>query len=200
MSNKLEQLTNQLYAEGVDKANKEAEVILKEAQTRADKIIKDAQDKAAQIQKQAHEQAKNDEMNIKSELKLSSNQALNLLKQQISDLVQFKSIDEKVKDAMNDTKFVQSIIELSIKSWAEKNSIDPNIILSDKDQELKTFLEQGIDKALKDKFEVTTDGTIASGFQIAAKDGSYKLSFTDQDFSNLLRSILRKSTVEFLFN
>lgn len=200
MSNKLEQLTNQLYNEGVEKANKEAKLIIDQAQAQAESIVKQAKEKADQIEKQAADRAKNNELNIKSELKMSSEQALNLLKQKITDLVMFKLVDSNVKEAMTDAKFVQSIIELSIKTWAEKNSVNPRVILSEKETDLHSFLKTGINKSLKDNFTIETNNNIGKGFQIAAQDGSYKLSFTDADFSNLIKSLLRKSTEEFLFN
>lgn len=199
MSTKLEQLTNQIYTEGVEKANKEAEAIIAQAEQKAAEILKKAQADAQAQALATTEKANSEAQNIMSELKTSSNQSINLIKQELTDLVQFKVVDENVKAAMDDKKFVQSIIEKTIQAWADKGNIDPTVLISDKDKDLENFLKTGINKALATKLEVKTDTGIASGFQIAAQDGSFKLSFTDQDFANLLKSLLRKSTIEFLF-
>jgi len=37
------------------------------------------------------------------------------------------------------------------------------------------------------------------GFQIGPKDGSYKVSFTDEDFKNFFKDYLRPGLIELLF-
>ena len=53
MENKLQQLTEKLYNEGLSKGRAEAEAVLAKAHADAEKIVAEAQDKAREITAQA---------------------------------------------------------------------------------------------------------------------------------------------------
>ncbi|MFW5804089.1 MAG: V-type ATP synthase subunit E [bacterium] len=201
MESKLQELTEKLYREGVSKANAEADTIIEEAKQKAQDIIEEAKKKANEIILDADKKAVELKKNIETEMKLSSKQAINALKQQITDLVTFKSIDKEVSEAINEKDFIKKIIEITIKSWnPAKDNIDLSILLPEENQkEMDAFLKSKSKELLNKGIEFTYSSSIKSGFKIGPSDGSYKISFTDQDFENFFRVYLRPKTIELLY-
>ena len=70
MNTKLQELTDKIYLEGVEKGNAEAKVIIENADTKAADIVAKAQAQAAEIIAKAEFQAAELSKNTKSELKL----------------------------------------------------------------------------------------------------------------------------------
>ena len=85
MENKIQELTDKIYREGVEKGNEEAQKIVENAQKEADSIV-------AAARKSADELAEN----TKSELKLFAGQAVNALKSEIATLILNKKNGIKV--------------------------------------------------------------------------------------------------------
>lgn len=197
MSEKLEQLTKKLYHEGIEKANNEAEEIKKKAQSEAEEIIAKAKAEANKILKQAEQEAEKLDANVKTELKQASSKIVNNTKQKITDLVLLKVIDENVKKAFNEIDFMKSLIESSVKAWTEQSATI--VIPESKKAELDTFLAKTVAGALKGGLTVKYDSKIDSGFQLLQREGNFKINFTDKDFSNLYKSILKENIVKILF-
>ncbi len=203
MENKLQELTTKIYAEGVDKANREAEEII--AKTRADveKMHREAERKAASIIENAEKEAGELKKNVTSEVKLSARQAINTIKQQITELITARSTGEEIKEAFEDRDFIKRIIETAIKNWDPKSSqgIDVALLLPEKDQkELNDYFTRKQKALLKEGLELKFDETMESGFKIGPRDGSFQISFTEEDFENFFRNYLRPRTTELLYS
>ena len=80
MENKIQELTDKIYREGVEKGNEEAQRLIANAQEEAKKIIEDAHKEADSIVAASRKSADELADNTKSELKLFSGQAVNALK------------------------------------------------------------------------------------------------------------------------
>jgi len=202
MQNKLQELTEKIYQEGISKGNTEAEAIISNARKEADNIISGAKKEADEILKEARKKSEEILSNGKAELKLSSKQAINALKQQITDLINGEIIHSSVSSAFDDLQFIQRIIEQAVKNWDAGSAEIPEItVLVPKNDEKKLieyFIKSG--KELLDKgLEIKANETIKTGFQISPKDGSYKISFTENDFTNFFKQYLRPRLVKLLF-
>ncbi len=203
MENKLQELTEKIYAEGVDKANKEAEEIIEKARKEAESMHKKAEKEAAQIIDKAEKEAKEIKKNVASEVSLSARQAISTIKQRITELITTKSTGEKVKEAFDDKKFLQNIIETAIKNWDPSGSkgIDVAVLLPEKDRkELDEYFKTKQKSLLEAGLELKFDESMESGFKIGPKDGSYQISFTEEDFENFFRNYLRPRTTELLYS
>ena len=201
MENKLKELTDKIYQEGIDQANKEADEIINKAKKEAEKIKKDAQAEKEKIIKEAHEEAENQKKSIETELKLASNQAINALKHQITDLITAKAIVQQNQEAFNDPEFIKQLILTLVKNWTSENESDLTVILPEKDKEkLEKNLEADMQNALNKKLEIKYDNNIKSGFTITPQDGSYKIRFTDETFNNFFKDFIRPKTRKLLYN
>ncbi|MFO7843489.1 MAG: hypothetical protein R6V16_06730 [Bacteroidales bacterium] len=202
MENKLQELTQKLYNEGVEKANEEADKIIKEAKAEADKIKKNAEKEAKGIIEEAEQKSEEIKKNVHAELELASKQTVRKVKQQITDLITSKVIDEPVKKAFDDEKFVKEIIETMIKNWdpQKKESIDLSVLLPEKlEKEFEKYFKAKTGKELNAKLELSFSDAVKGGFKIGPADNSYKISFTEEDFINFFKSYLRPKTGEMLF-
>jgi len=202
MENKLQELTQKLYNEGVEKANEEADKIIKEAKSEADKIKKNAEKEAKGIIEEAEQKSEEIKKNVHAELELASKQTVRKVKQQITDLITSKVIDEPVKKAFDDEKFVKEIIETMIKNWdpQKKESVDLSVLLPEKlEKEFEKYFKAKTGKELNAKLELSFSDAVKGGFKIGPADNSYKISFSEEDFINFFKSYLRPKTGEMLF-
>lgn len=202
MENKLQELTNKIYAEGVGKASKEAEAIIEKARAEAENLVKQAKKDAALILEKAEKDAKELKKNVESEVKLSARQAISAVKQELTNLIVANSTEKVVQEAFKDNDFVKRIIEKAIKNWNrdESKSLDATILLPKKDEkDLNDYFISKQKSVLDAGLELKFDENIQAGFKIGPKDGSYLISFTEEDFENFFKNYLRPRTTELLY-
>ncbi|MBN1768181.1 MAG: V-type ATP synthase subunit E [Prolixibacteraceae bacterium] len=200
MQTKVQELTDKLYSEGVEKARKEADAIIKEAKEQASKIEKEAQKKAEKIEHDAKAEAEKLKQHVESELKMTVNQSVSALKQNLASLLTLKAIEPGVKELFSNTDFLKVLIEKIVKGWSDKGLMDISVVLSEKEQnEMEKFFQNQLADELNKGLEIEYSNGIKSGFKVGPADKSYQISFTDEDFTNFLKSYLRPKTNELLF-
>ena len=123
---KIQELTEKLYREGVEKGQAEAERIKLEAQAEAQKILDNARQQAQAIEAQAKKKAAELDTNTKSELKLYTSQALNALRSEIANVLTNSAVDEAVKGLVADPEFLPKFAVELAKKWAS----DEPVVLS----------------------------------------------------------------------
>lgn len=203
MQNKLQELTDKLYNEGLSKGKQEAEQLLAEAQAKAGKIVQDAQAQADQILGKARKDAEDLKTKVAADVKMASTQSISALKQQIEKTMMAKVVGAEVKDALSDANFVKPLIETVIKSFnaADIAPAGLDVILPEgMKQTLGKALESGLAKELKSTVNIDYAKNIAGGFKIAPKDGGYFISFADGDFEKMFSEYLRPAAKKILFS
>ncbi len=198
---KLDELTDKLYEKGIGKAKNEANTLLAQAREKADQILADAQKKSEEIVAQSANDAAQAKKQMVTEISLASEQAISALKSKIRDLLTRTVISESVKQAVSDKEFTKKLILTIAEKWdPEKTSLDLAILLPPKDQKAFVSYFMSNAKAILDKgLEFKASETIKEGFQIAPKDGSYKISFSEEAFNQFFLSFLRGKAHEVLF-
>ncbi len=200
MQSKLQELTDKLYSEGVQKANQEAELIIDKARQEAEKIVNEAKQKADKQLEEADKQAAETQRNVEAEIKLASQQAIATLRQKIGNSLTVSVVEPTLKEVFTDKKYIQGLISKVVEGWSKTGNFDMNIVLpeadkAEMDKMVKSSFASEINKGLSFEF----DATIKSGFKVGPKDGSYKISFTEADFGNFFKSFLRPKTNQLLF-
>jgi V/A-type H+-transporting ATPase subunit E len=201
MDNRLQELTDKIYQEGVNKGKEEADKILESAKSEAEEIVKKAKNESSEIIENAKKEAAEIRKTTESELKLSSDQTVNALKQEIVDLVSRKSIDEEASNATADDDFMEKVILEMVKNWkADADVSDLKVLISEQNKKiLSSGISKDIKKLMDDGLEIETSKGVKTGFVIGPKDDSYKISFTDEDFSAFFKDYLRPRLIEMLF-
>ncbi len=199
METKLAELTDKVYKEGVAKGQAEAERILSEAQSKAEDIVKNATAEAQKIIEKAQNDAQEAKRNAESEIKLASSQALGALKIAIEQAITAKVVDAPIKDTFADKTYVAGLIKQAVDGFTAKGASDIKVILSEKDlKELNDKIAKSLGTEMKNGLEVVA-GNVKSGFKIGPKDGSYFISFTEEDFKNFFKAYVRAQSAEILF-
>jgi V/A-type H+/Na+-transporting ATPase subunit E len=198
MDNKLQELTEKLYNEGVAKGNQEAEKILATAQAEASNLVKQAKQEAQAIVEAAQKSAEELTKNTRTELQMASKQAISALSQEVTSLINGSIASASVKQATTDASFMQNLILSAVQNWATKQ--DLLVVVPEKDKSAVIDFFTAKAKALLDNgLAIESANNVKAGFQIGPKDGSYKVSFTEADFINFFKEFLRPKLVELLF-
>lgn len=201
MDDKLKELTNKIYREGVEKAKSDGQEIVDKAKNEAAGILAAAQKEATSIINGAQKEAEQLRTKTVSELKMASGQSIETLKQEIVNLLSNSIVKDGVKKSVEDVEFVKSLIKEITSKWDNGGkSLDLSLALPEKskkdfDDFVKGKTSDILSKGVEIKFEERMDG----GFKIGPKDGSFVLSFTDKDFMQFFQSFLKPKTKEILF-
>ncbi|MDD6211178.1 MAG: hypothetical protein PUB21_11310 [Bacteroidales bacterium] len=196
MDTKIQELTEKLYQEGVEKGNQEAARLIQEAKTQSAAIIKDAEEKANAVLADAAKKAAEQKKNVESELKLFAGQSVEALKSEIANLITDKIVSSDVKSIVSDQAFLQEFIVKLATQWLEKE----NLVIQTADAEaLKSYFmthaKELMDKGIKIE---KVNGKPAS-FVLLPEDGSYKITFGEDQFIAYFKEFLRPRLVEMLF-
>ena len=200
MQTKLQELTDKIYQEGVQKAQNEAEELLARAKNEAAEIVSKARVDAQKILEESERKAKENARNVESELKLSAGQAMSALKQSIAQLITMKVVNPGVNAIFSDTKFLSELLLKIVEGFVQKGDFDLKVLLSQKDLlQLDGFIRNSFSTELNQGLVVEADAKVKGGFKIGPKDGSYLISFTEEDFNNFFRTYVRAKSSELLF-
>lgn len=193
---KIQELTDKIFREGVEKGQAEAERIINEAKEQAAKIVADAKTQAEAIQQQTAKVNRELEANTKSELRLYVGQSLNALKSEIANVVSNKIVNQAVNKLADDKDFLGKFAI----SLAERWSKNENIVISTSDAAaLKAFFAKEA-KALLDKgVDIEQVNGQKALFSIKPADGSYRVDFGKEEFESFFKSFLRPQLIDMLF-
>ena len=202
MDTSLQQLTDKIYQEGVEKGNAQAESIVAAAKKEAENIVKDAQKEAEKLAEKATKEAAETQKTALSELQMASQKAIAALKQEVTQIINGDIIDSSIKSATSDVKFLQQTIETAVKNWASSDdkALNMSVIVPEKDEEaIKNYFAKSAKGVLDKGFTSDSANNIKAGFQLAAADGTYKISFTDNDFIAFFKEFVRPKIATLLF-
>lgn len=202
MEQKIQELTEKIYQEGVEKGNEKAQAIVAEAEERAAGIVSEARKQAEKIVADAQKQAEELKRNTESELKLSGSQAIASIKNQIVNLVTAQALDEATTKSLSDPAALKEYIGMVISNWKTSTGEAPDLevlLPEQKKAELQKSFEKSVKDQLSKNLEVSYAKGIKSGFRIGPANGSFKISLTDEDFKEFFKEYLRPRTRAFLF-
>ncbi|MBR3478282.1 MAG: hypothetical protein IKH43_04200 [Bacteroidaceae bacterium] len=196
MESKIQELTNKLLNEGVEKGKIEAEKIIAAAKDESAKIVANAKTEAADIEAAAKKNADTIKDNTVAELKMYSAQALSALKTEVTNVLTNATVEEVVKKVVADKDFMNQFILKLAEKWGSQQDIV--ITTEDADSLKAVFAKQA--KALLDK-SVKIEGVHGQKalFTVQPADGSYKVNFGEAEFEDYFKSFLRPQLVDMLF-
>ena len=196
---KLQELTQKLYNEGLSKGKEEGEAILAKAQAQAQEIVSQAQEEAKAIIEKAQKEASDYKIKMEGDVKMASTQAVQATKAGIENLIVAKAV-EPVKGALSDEAFIKEIITAVAKNFSAQESTDLALVLPEKLQKgLEPFVSAELTKTIGKGVEASFSKKVNAGFKIGPKDGSYFIDLTDEAFQALIGEYLRPVTKKLLF-
>ena len=158
----------------MENARKEADAIVAAARKSADELVD----------------------NTKSELKLFAGQALNALKSEIATVVTDKLVSADVKAFASNKEYLQAFIVALASKW----SAEEPIVISTADAEgLKKYFAAKAKQLLDGSVKIEQVNGLKTLFTVSPADGSYKVSFGEEEFMSYFKDFLRPQLVEMLF-
>ena len=202
MENKLQQLTQKLYDEGLEKGRAEADRLVAEAKKEAAKIVAEARAEAEEIARKAQTKAEDIEKNTMTEIALAGKQAVSKIKSEIASLIIAKATAAGVKEAVVDPAFIKEMLVSVAKNWngADSGKVELKALLPEAERgKLDAAFEKSAQELLAAGVEVGWSKEVKTGFKVGAKDGGYYISFSDADIEALLSEYLRDKVYQLLF-
>ena len=197
---KLQELTEKLYNEGLTKGKEEGERLLAEAGAKAAAIVAEAKAEAGRIIAEAETGAAEMRSKTESDVRMAAAQSLQATKKDIENILIGKIGTEKVSEALSDPEFIKGIITNVASRFSASEAGDISLLLPEslKDKlepwaasELAATIGKGVEAGFSKK--------IAGGFTIGPKDGNWFISLTDDTFNELIAEYLRPVTRKLLF-
>lgn len=201
MQNKLQELTDKIYQEGISKGNEEAERIISEARAESEKIIKGAEKERLVIIAEAEKKAEELMQKSLSGLKMSFQHAMITLKQEIERVIICKLVEDPVSKTFTDANFVAHLIETIVEKWSPGDGEEgiefylPEEMIN----EIEQYLRKKTTKTLSEGIMLHPVKSMAKGFEVRPYGKEYKISVTEKDFSSYIKEILRPKLVDMLF-
>lgn len=200
MQNKLQELTDKLYNEGLSKGKQEGEEILAKAKAQAEEIVAKAQAEAAQILAAAQKQAEEVKTKTASDVKMAASQSIAATRKDIETLIVGKMTDEAVKKALSTPDFIKEIIKAVAEKFTTDGPVELALILPESlKKDLEPFVAKELATILNAGVEASFSKKVSGGFKIGPKEGSYFISFTEETFNQLISEYLRPTTKKLLF-
>ncbi len=200
MQNKLQELTEKLYNEGLSKGKQEGEAFLEQAKKEAENIVSDARKEAEAIIEKARREAEDLKVKTGGDLKMAASQSIAATRQDIESLIVAKITDKEVKTSMSSAEFIKGIITEVAKGFNADDPKDLELVLPESlKKELEPFVQTELAGILNADISASFSKKISGGFNIGPKDGGYFISFTDETFKELISEYLRPATRKILF-
>jgi len=197
---KLQELTQKLYDEGLAKGKQEGEAVLQKAVEEAGSIVKKAQEEAEAILAKARKEADDFKVKVEGDVKMASMQALQATRADIENLVIAKAVDAPVAKALSSEEYIKGIITAVAQKFSAEEPADLSLVLPESLKAgLEPFVKNELGKLLGKGVEASFSKKLAGGFKIGPKDGGYFVSLTDDTFKDLIGAYLRPATKSLLF-
>ena len=197
---KLQELTDKLYQQGLEKGRNEADSLVAEAKVKAQKILADAQEQAASIIAAAEDKAADVEKNAMTEISLAGKQAVAKIKSESETLIVAKTTSEGIKAANVDATFIKDMLLAVAQNWNNGDKVELSAMLPEaKKAELDKSFAAAAAALLQAGVEVGYSAEVKTGFKVGEKKGGYYISFSDESFEALLSGYLREKVAQLIF-
>jgi len=197
---KLQELTQKLYEEGLAKGKQDGEALLEKAKSEAEGIVKQAQEEAEAILAKARKDAEDFKVKVEGDVKMAAQQAVQATRSDIENLVVAKVVDGTVDKALANEDYIKGIITAVAQKFSADEPADLSLVLPESlKSALEPFVKNELGKILGKGIDASFSKKVAGGFKIGPKDGGYFVSLTDDTFKDLIGSYLRPATKKLLF-
>jgi V/A-type H+-transporting ATPase subunit E len=197
MDAKIRELTDKIYREGVEKGNEQAEAIVAAAQTKSDEMLAAARAEAERIVQEAKRKADETRKNTESELKLYTGQMMQSLRSSITDTISGEIATQNISAAITDPNFMRQAILKMVSNWTPGEAV---VIETSDAKELEQYFIANA-KNLMDEGKVTIKEVNGkpSQFVLSPLQGTYKVTFGEDELVAFFKEFLRPGLVTALF-
>lgn len=202
MENKLQTIIEKVYNEGVSKAQKDSESILKEAQVHAEQIIEEAEQKASEIITKAEEKNLQLKSSVEKETRQFVELAFEMVKEDVAEKLSQIIVAPVSKEACNETAAIVKILcaLASNKDFMgfRNSNFEAYLPLQLRD-EFSEAIKRKTSCSLKETVSVYYDEQQKEGFTCLLNEGRIKISFTPHAIEQFFKHFAKPHIYSFLF-
>ena len=114
----------------------------------------------------------------------------------MTNLITGDIVSANVKAAVTDPAYMQKVILELVKSWPAQEFLT---IQASEASELKTYFEANAKALLNKGYKIEQVNGKKASFSIVPADGSYKVTFGEEEFVEFFKEFLRPQLIEMLF-
>lgn len=198
MDNKIQELAQKIYQDGVEKANAEAESILAAARAKRDELLATANAEAEHILNSAKTEAKATRERNEADLKNVILNAGDALKTTVTDMVNSEAVRKGVNAAFADPEVLYSIVvEMSRQMFAsDANGV---IITGSDADKLEEYFRKEAKDILDKGVQIREVAGKSAHFDLSPVGADYKLNVSEEAFAEYFKSFMRPRMQELLF-
>ncbi len=174
MAEELQNLLDKIYAEGVQKANADAEKIISAAKEEAKSIVAGAKLEADDIRARAQESAASLQQRAESAVRQASRDILLQLKAELEKRLR-AAVSGAAKEALTPQLMAQIISDFA-KAGPDA---EISVLCPERDVEaLQTALYSSLGRSFAKQPKVFADASIEGGMEVSLRDGEFFFDFT----------------------
>lgn len=196
MDSKIQELTEKVYKEGVERGQVEAERIINEATARATELEAKAKAEAAEIVRQAQRSAEELRHNTQNELRLYANQLIESLRARITERLTGDIVTDNVRAVVTDPDFMKRLILELIQRFDVDRGVE---ILSPQAETLRAYFAANAKALLERGVHITDVSGHPTDVTLRPVDGSFKIQIGEEELIELFKSFLRPQLSQQLF-
>ncbi len=201
MNNKIKELTETIYNEGVTKAREEAEKILAEAGKKAERIVAASEEQAKAILTEAQEETERINNSLRAELQAVSEQVAEITRQELKNMVSAKASEALAKQLTGDHDFLKDLMLEIAKGWRANGGNHLEMLIPEASAaRIEALLQTKASEVLESGLKIKPVPGLKEGFSIVNKAEGFKISFTDEDFQAFFTALMKPKIREFLFS
>lgn len=195
MENKIQQLTEKLYAEGLQRGKAESERLISKAKSEAEKIVTDARAQAEKIIAEAHRREDELAVNTRKELALAGTQMIGDVKQSVRETLLKTILSKDIKNTFNNPTFIGSLIEQLVQSWGKGGTIE---VPASSESVINDYLQSRLSEELRSQLVIRPSASVKEGFRVEMENGHYYINFGSAEFDLFLADYLRPKVAKII--
>ena len=196
MENKVQEITDKIYREGVEKGEAEAQKIVEAAEVEKAEMLKKAQQEAEKIVADAKKTAEELNRNTQSELKLYAGRAIEALKSEIANMITGSIVDVAVADTVNN-EWLQKLMFTLASDWVTKENV---VIQTSDAASLSKYFAGKANDLLGKGVQIEQVNGKPAAFAIMPADKGYRVQFGEAEFAAYFKEFLRPQLVKMIFD
>lgn len=197
MDTKLQELTDKIYREGIEKANEEKGKMLEEAREYASRIREEAEQERSRILDEARKESDGLKERTAAEIRMVAGNALAALKKDIRELLHYAAVEQPVGETLSNENNLKEIIVKALSQLNDDGSA--KVMLPDSmTEKARNTVREGIRASLQKEPEIESSSDLFNGFAIRKGETGYYISFTDADFASLLEKCFNEEMNQLL--
>lgn len=194
MDNKIQELAEKIYKDGVEKANSQAEQIVAKAESQGRDALEKAKSEAERIVTEAREEAERLKTQSETEVRNMVSSAEDALQLKITSLINSAAVNKAIDAAFAKPEALYGVVL----QMAKQLSGGVEISTSDA-KGLEEYFRAQAQEVLNQGVKITEVAGKSANFDISPEGADYKINVSKEAFAEYFKEFMRPRMREILF-